>query len=973
MLAGILTCCLLTSGSTAWGQDSKADVQKQAEPFSPEQVRFFEEDVLPILKASCFACHGGEPRIKGGLRLTSREGVLKGGEVGPIVDLEKPSESRLLAAINYRELEMPPSGKLKPEQIDILTKWVESGLAWSDSTADYGVPPEAEPAREGDGRDYWAYQPIVSPEVPRVAHAEWVHNPIDAFLVARLESQGLESAPPAGALSLIRRVYYDLTGLPPTPEEADAFVRDPSDKAYDALLDRLLASPQYGEHWGRHWLDLVRYAETNGYERDSPKPEAWRYRDYVIHSLNEDKPYDQFVREQIAGDELGPLDAERLSATGFYRLGLCDDEPADRLQARYDGLDDVLKTTSEAILGMSLGCARCHDHKRDPISQRDYYSLLAFIHDISPMNGANLRRLSSDEEARDHERLVREKQEHEARLHAEAYKLEQTFRLAWADKHGSEVVKLMPSDLQDLTYRFYRDTWEMLPDFDLLKFEDSGKIANQRISLRPASRFEAIGLVFEARLLVPSDGEYTFAVQSTDGARLTVNGQVVLERSGLGAGKVEGSIGLKAGLVPFRLDFFHGYGPPDLHVTWTGPGVESRSLGDDVADAFDLVVALETEGEALLGREGLARYFEVQRKLDASRRTNPPEAGIAIMAIEEASSTPVHLLARGSAHAPGVEVAAAVPEVLRGLVDAKPVAAASGGSSGKRLTLANWLTDPANPLTARVLVNRLWQHHFGRGIVPTPNDFGKLGEPPTHPELLDWLASEFMARGWKLKGMHKLIMTSRSYRLACVASEEALSRDPSNQWFGRCNMRRLSAEEIRDSILAVTGELNLQTSGPSIYVPIPREVLEGQSVPGAGWGDSTPDQQARRSVYIHVKRSLMVPILESHDVADTDSSCPVRYVTTVPTQSLGMINGEFTHERAAKLGSRLAREFPDDVGAQVRRAIRLTTLRDPDESEVAADLAFVRSLQAENQLSEVEALRIYCLLALNTNEFVYLD
>jgi hypothetical protein len=710
-------------------------------PPSAEQVRFFENEVLPILKANCFKCHG-IGKARGGLSLASRAGVLKGGDRGPAVSLTQPDESVLLKAIHYQgSLEMPPDGRLKPAEVATLTKWVRAGLPYpDDGPAPVVASPKGLRVTDAD-RQYWAYRPARRPEPPAVKNRAWVRNPIDAFILAGLEAKGLSPNPEADRRALARRVHYDLTGLPPAPEEIDAFVSDPAPDAYERLIDRLLASPQYGEKWARHWLDLVRYGETNGFEFDRAKPFVWRYRDYAIDAFNRDLPYDQFVREQLAGDRLAAVTPRTLTATGYYLLGQWDDGAADRVLQRYEALDSILSTTGQVFLGMSLGCARCHDHKRDPIPQRDYYRLLAFFHNLGDLTGRKAQRV------------------------------------------------------------------------------------------RP-----------------------------------------------------------------------QGSGP-----------------------ALD------------------------------------------VLAVSERESAPTYVLLRGNPRAQGDRVEAGFPEVLaRGPREKAP-------PQQGRLALANWLTDADNPLTARVLVNRLWQHHFGRGIVSTPNDFGKLGEPPTHPELLDWLASEFVAGGWRVKRMHRLLMTSSAYRMSVRGTERALRLDPANTQFWRFNLRRLSAEEVRDSMLSVSGRLNLKMGGPSVYPPIPREVLAGQSRPGAGWKTSPPDEAARRSVYIHVKRSLLVPLLAQFDLADTDSSCPVRFTTTVSTQALGLLNGEFSGEQAAAFARRLAREAPAGLEAQVRRAIRLTTGRVPAAEEVADDVAFVHRLRRTESLGEDEALRFYCLMLLNANVFIFLE
>ncbi|MDB5174044.1 MAG: Planctomycete cytochrome, partial [Phycisphaerales bacterium] len=365
---------------------------RAADAAKPEDVQFFEKQVRPLLEARCLKCHGAEAKVKGGLHLTSRESVLKGGEQGIVVSVDQPDKSLLLAAIGYEgELKMPPKGKLPAEEAQILTRWVKSGLPWTPGLdlTPAGVA-SAEPVRSGpptieEAKSFWSFKPIEKSAVPQVHHVEWVRNPIDAFVLSKLESKGMSPAQPADRIALLRRAYYDLTGLPPTPTEVNAFMADPSPDAYEKEIDKLLASPHYGEKWGRYWLDLVRYGESNSYERDNPKPNVWRFRDYVIRSFNDDKPYDRFVKEQLAGDEMPEAaeNADPIIATGFYRLGIWDDEPNDRLQARYDNLDDLVTATGQVFLGLTVDCARCHNHKIDPIPQADYYRLLAFFQNIN--------------------------------------------------------------------------------------------------------------------------------------------------------------------------------------------------------------------------------------------------------------------------------------------------------------------------------------------------------------------------------------------------------------------------------------------------------------------------------------------------------------------------------------------------------------------------------------------------------------
>ncbi len=817
-----------------------AAVAPAAEPptFSAEQVAFYEKQVRPVLKAHCLKCHGENPKkIRGGLNLTSRGAVLTGGDTGPVVDLKKPDASLLLKAIHYKDEDyrMPPAGKLPAEQIATLTKWVRDGLPWTPGDAGHA---QVEKPVGGPDKTYWAYQPVKQPAVPAVQGSAWVRNPIDAFILAKLEEKGLKPVAPADRAVLGRRAYYDLTGLPPTPEEIDAFVADKSPDAYERLIDRLLASPHYGEKWGRHWLDVVRFAESNGYERDGPKPFAWRYRDYVIRSFNADKPYDRFIKEQIAGDELWPDDPNAIIATGFYRLGLWDDEPANPEQALFDGYDDLVTTAGQGFLAMSLNCCRCHDHKGDFFPQSDYYKMVAFFRDVRPFSDTrdvrsrfNLTDISPPEKRKTYEADLKRREAQLGELTAKMTALEDA------------AIKTMPAE-------------------------------DQR------------------------------AAEGID------RPQVVLK-------------------VPKFLD------------------------GDRRRE-----------------------YLRLKRERDALRKKPMPSQEFALSVNHcDVTAPKTHVLIRGNAGANGREVSPGFPSVFGVPDPAIPTPGPNAKSSGRRTVLANWLASEANPLTARVMVNRVWQYHFGKGIVPTPSDFGKFGEKPTHPALLDWLASEYMSGGWRLKRLHKLVMLSSTYRLSSRGDAAGLKADPSNALHWRFDMRRLAAEEVRDSMLAVSGNLNLKAGGPSVYPKISAEVLAGISFPNKKehWPGSPPEEANRRSVYVFVKRSLQVPILIAHDQADTDSPCPVRYTTTVPTQALGMLNGDFANEQAAALAGRLANERPGDLPKQVARAIRLTTGRTPTADEVAKDVAFVTEMKAKHKLDDRTALTRYALLALNANEFVYLD
>jgi hypothetical protein len=817
-------------------------VRSEPKP-SAEEAKFFEKQVSPILQAQCLSCHGGgEKKAKGGLKLTSREELMKGGKNGPAITLDDPGGSLLVKAINHQDLKMPPKGKLPQAQIDVLTRWVKMGAPWPEGVSivkRHGPPPV-----DDEARNFWSFRPVQAQTVPAVKQTDWAKNLIDAFVLAKLEAAGLQPAPPADRHVLVRRLYYDLLGLPPSPEDMDAALADKSADWYEKLIDKLLASPHYGERWARHWLDIVRYAESNSFERDGTKPFVWRYRDYVIRAFNDDKPYDQFIKEQLAGDELDDANdpavrAERLIATGFYRLGTWDDEPADATQALYDELDDIVATTGQTFLGLTVNCGRCHDHKIDPFPQKDYYRLLAFFHGFrrygirsdESVADASLRPLGTKEEIERHKDQI--------------------------DAHNKRLAEL-------------------------------------------SKQLKAV--------------EDEVAPKLKGGER------------------------------------------------------------DDFKHEANRIPILKKNVPGLVSKETFDSYQKLWKQRDSLKK-NPPKAISQALCITEIGPKPrdTFVLLRGNPSNHGDKVESGFPSVITG--KEAPVAKRQAASAGRRRVLAEWLASADNPLTARVMVNRIWQFHFGRGIVRSTSDFGYRGTPPTHPELLDFLAWRFAHdEQWSIKKMHRLILTSNTYRMSSRPDQAALGKDPENDLLWRFDPRRLEAEEIRDSILAVCGNLNLKMGGPSIHPTIPKEVLAGQSMPGHNWDLACPPaERARRSVYVHVKRSLGVPILVQFDAAEPDGPCPVRFCTTQPTQALGMLNGVFMNEQAKLFADDLHTKAGDDPAAQVRLAIRRVTQREPTPKEVERGLKFLEKMRLEHGQKSAEALKSFCLLALNLNEFVYLD
>ena len=959
------------------------------------KVGFFDKKIYPILKENCFKCHGARERIKGKLRLTSREGLLKGGESGAAIRLAKPEESLLLEMISWKDEdhEMPPEEKLSDDKIALLTEWVKLGAPFNPAKEIHGETPLADKLSTTEinerTRSAWAFKAAEPVAVPRVGDAAWQANGIDAFVYDRLDKAGLKPSGQAARGVLIRRASYDLAGLPPSPEEVAAFIADPSPDAFEKVIDRLLASDRYGEKWGRHWLDLVRFAETNGYERDSRKDLIWKYRDYVIRAFNEDKPYDRFIMEQLAGDLLPDRDGDSITATGFYRLGVWDDEPADRELARYEYLDDILRTTGETFLGMTIGCARCHDHKIDPISQRDYYSMLSFFSDISPHGKGNRNHvpISDPADKAAYDKAVADKQAREAKLQERLPPLEEAFiaglgarrpelKLSTGLAKGKKDAWVVPDAnrgkgiVWEFTFDKPADNWFEIA-FDDSKWRKGrsgfGTPGTPGSKVRTPWHSGEIWLRRDFRLeSIP--GGLTLKIHHDEDAEVYLNGKQIKTFKGYLKKYIEIDVTGEC------LDVLQtGRNTLAIHCRQTGGGqyIDAGLVVDQSTTPIPVLVA--KYGRNILGETKLAEYNKLRNELAKVQSTKLTLKTEHAMAVAEDARRKMWILRRGLPALKGEEVGPAFPAILAGLVAHVPDDYSVGKASGKRRVLADWLSSAENPMTSRVMANRLWQHHFGRGIVRSSNNFGFIGEKPTHPDLLNWLANELVAGDWKLKRMHKLIMMSNTYRMSSKASEDALARDPNNDLMWRHDMRRLSAEEIRDSILNLTGQLNLKMGGESIYTEVPKEVLATASRPGAAWGNSSTEDRNRRSVYIYVKRSLHEPFLSAFDWADTDNTCDVRFVTTVPTQTLTLLNSKFLNDSAERLAKRLAKVAPDDAKAQVAEALLSATSREPTADEVEDGLELIDRLKAEAKLDESEALQRFCLLVLNLNEFLYLD
>ena len=710
-------------------------------------------------------------------------------------------------------------------------------------------------------REFWSFQKVREQDPPAVKQKAWVRNPIDSFILAKLEAKGIQPARPADKITLLRRATFDLTGLPPTPEEVEAFLADRSPQAFETVVDRLLASPNYGERWGRHWLDLARYAESEGFKADETRPNAWRYRDYVIQSLNADKPYDRFVMEQIAGDELWPASPEARIATGFARHYPDESNARVLQQRRQEILDDVTDATGAVFLGLTYGCARCHNHKFDPILQADYYRLQAFFANTA------------------------------------------------ADDH---IPMLAPDQLTE--YRRKQAVWDE-------------KTSAIRVKI--------------AGLLDPLKQKVT-------------------------------------------TEYFDKY-PPEIQAMILKPAAQRSPFEWQMfAKAKPYLELADEDVVKQLRGEQKKSYDSLKAELAQFDSLNPGELPEGIgMADLSRSAPPTHILGVGNYAAPKEEVQPGFLTLLDP-APAKIVPPPGLESTGRRTALAKWLVDPENPLPARVMVNRIWHYHFGKGIAGTPSDFGIMGDRPTHPELLDWLATEFIRGGWSMKRMHRLIMTSAVYQESADFRKEAAETDSGNRLLWAFPRHRLEGEVIRDSSLLVAGLLNTKVGGPSVFPDLP----DGMPAPRGGWKLSTPEERNRRSVYIFVRRNTRYPMLEAFDLPDTHESCSRRDVTTTAPQALTMLNDKVALEWAQSFAAR-ALAAPDPVD----RAFRLAYSRPPDGFEKDTVATFIhkqKALIAERaargeklampaavpQAQNLEpayaaAFVDFCQMLLNSNEFVY--
>jgi hypothetical protein len=832
---------------------------------SADSDTHFRDKVQPLLESRCISCHGPD-KVKGGLRLDSREAVLKAGDSGePAVVPHRPEKSLLLHAVMHakKDLEMPPKEKLTPRDIAVLEQWIRDGAPWPKTAAvettsagtntqirlgDAWTDPRNPIARIFGGQrlDLWSLKPVKPVTLPKVKNKRWSRNAVDRFTLARLEHTG--AIPPAEAdkRTLARRLYFDLTGLPPSPEQMERFLSDRRPDAYERLVEELLASPHHGEHWARMWLDVVRYSDSNGFDWDEFRPRAWRFRDYVIRSLNADKPFDRFIREQLAGDELfdgtpkSPEEQDALIATGYLRLGPQDNSAGafnEQDRARAEWMADLTETTGSAFLGLTMSCCRCHDHKFDPLSQADHFRLRAFFEPLQYADDTPLD-LGVEQE-----------------------------KIRLANKAIDEAIKPLAKQRDEV-------------------------LATVKAGLR-AERLAKL-TAEEKEMLETKDAQRTNEFKS----------------------RIEG--------IRKKVE------PSDKEV------------------------------KAALKDDSKARHDSLEKEIAALRKQRH-EFTLGLLAADNAEKVrATKILFQGDHKA---ERETVEPGFLSAL-DPNPATLAKISrkrSTGRRSTLADWIASPANPLTARVLVNRLWQGYFGAGLVGTPNDFGLAGERPTDAALLDWLAGEFVRSGWSLKHMHRLLVGSATYRSASGSVN-------GNDQFR--SPRRLSAEQLRDALLAVSGLLSAKDGGSPIWPELPPEILQANPAflddnaeKTKGWYPSPKAEQHARSLFLVQKRTVRVPFLETFDQPENSVSCARRNESTVAPQALSLLNSTLSIEAARSLAARAKREAGDKPRAQIQRAFALTLQRAPDRTELDTCL----------RLAEQRGVIEVCRALLNLNEFLYLD
>ncbi len=907
-------------------------------------LEYFEKHVRPLLAARCQACHNAQLK-SGNIDLSGVEGFLKARDEAALVSSHEPEASRLLAIVGYEaRVKMPPGGKLPDDELEILRNWLRQGAPWPGAEQRAALIPETpQGSFSEEQRSYWAFQPVTDPALPEVGDRAWAASPVDRFVLAKLEEHGFQPAPASDKLTLIRRATFDLTGLPPTPQEAEAFLADTSPSAFETVVDRLLASPHYGERWGRHWLDVARYADSTGNDEDHRYPYAWRYRDYVIKAFNEDLPYDRFVREQLAGDLMpaanpNGVNVRGIVATGFLALGPKAVAQQDKQRMLYDTYDEQIEVVSKALLGLTVACARCHDHKFDPILTRDYYSLAGIFAST---------RSYSDPEAHVSKLLFKPlvPKKHYARYEAEQRTI-QNREIELANLADIEVEDYIDS-IADRVADYLLGAREAYEDGAQPARVAAERQLDERLLekwiayLKPSP--EPRSQLAAWRDALPSQREAVAAEHQERFGKTLQEWHRTIRRWRAAAIRLirDGSMPPppKPRFEPGRDRFFHD--------TYHAKGGPFRFAGE--------------ERNRILKPATVATLAELRKDLKtlkADAMPEPPRAN----AVEEGPLVEQAVFVRGDYNAQGEPAPKVFPAILAGF-DQEPVRTGSG-----RLELADWIASPSNPLTARVMVNRIWQKHFGEGIVRTPNNFGKLGAPPTHAELLDWLATRFVEDGWSVKSMHRRLMLTNAYQMSSAKGAAAAEADPSNLWLSHFNRRRLDIEELRDGLLALDGSINAEMGGTL------------QSGFGTDRENSNarlsidPTTSARRMVYLPLRRANLPTLLNLFDFGDAVTSLGKRPVTNVAPQALFMMNSEFVAERADNLARQLLSTQDLADSDRLRRAYLRVLTRHPDSSELDRAMSYISGFADRfADATPQDAWRSYCRILLASNDFIYVD
>jgi hypothetical protein len=1022
-----LTRCfgLVIGGVIGFAWLSPALYAEEQRAFSPAEVEYFEKHIRPVLIENCQKCHGPKQQ-KGGLRLDSRTAILKGGETGPAIVPGEPDESELIAAVNYDPAgyQMPPSGKLAAEQIARLTEWVKMGAPWPAAAGEAGTVGASDEFNIVERAKHWAFQPVEKPAVPAVEQIDWPRSPIDRFILSKLEAAGLTPAPEADRRTLIRRVTYDLTGLPPRPEDIAAFLQDESPDAYEKVVERLLASPHYGERWARHWLDLVRYAETAGHEFDYEIRMAWPYRDYVIRAFNDDLPYNQFVIEHIAGDLLEEPRLNRVEeinesiiGTAFYWFGQGKHSPVDIRAEQCDTVENQIDVLGKTFLGLTIACARCHDHKFDPISIRDFYALAGSLQS-SRMQEAYID-LPEQTEA-----VVEQLNE----LKSDARELltaGTTAHASFSRRPSGRAPNDHPAPHEPIVFEDFEtdsyDDWFVTGHAFGTQPSRGGELLLQDNPDRPIQAIVSPGMAHSGLISDKLHG----ALRSQT---FTIDKRFIHYRMHRTAGESIGRRdGIKNGQVHLVVDGFQFiknpiYGELSIQVAekdepvwhrqdlekWIGHKAYIEIVDDgDGWIAVDRIVFSDApappavsdpgskqtstpaadapgspgkvDGDDKVRRRQVAELLVRYRQLE----TQIPTPRIALATVD-GTGQDERLLIRGNHKKPGEPVARRFLEVF----DDERYPPPQEGSG--RLQLARQMIDPSNPLLARVLVNRLWQHHFGTGIVSSVDNFGKLGQPPTHPELLDYLASEFVAGGWSIKQMHRLMVLSSTYRMssrsdshdpsAAIASRTATDGlnnrastadiDPGNRLLHRMPVRRLEGEAIRDALLSLSGRLDRRLYGPPV-MPHLTPFMEGRGRPGK----SGPlDGDGRRSVYINVRRNFLTPMFLAFDYPTPLSTMGQRSTSNVPAQALTMMNNDFVIQQAGLWARRVLQEPHATHRDRIVRLYDMAYGRPATDAEQAAALEFLTEQGAlYSGTDDPRTWADLCHVLVNVKEFIFVN